>query len=105
MSVSRVIFLHHNFYPMSYFTKKLFNRQAGFVEFHFNGLDTICGRKFHVSVLCDSCQHIHFTMQEFKGGWEIVNAPQPPQWIVNFENELSRAINESLKEFVQIPAQ
>jgi hypothetical protein len=42
-------------------------------------------------------------MQEFKGGWEIINAPQPPQWIVGFENELSKAINESLKESVQMP--
>jgi len=89
---------------MSYFTKKLFNRQAGFVEFHFNGLDTIYGRKFHVSVLCDSCQHVHFAMQQCHGGWEIINAPQPPQWITNFENELSQAINEALAELVQASA-
>jgi hypothetical protein len=86
------------FYPMSYFTKKLYNNQAGFAEFHFNGLDTIYGRKFHVTVLCDSCQHVHFTMKESRGGWEIINAPQPPQWIVSFENDLSRSIIEYLAQ-------
>ena len=88
------------FYPMSYFTKKLYNNQAGFAEFHFNGLDTIYGRKFHVTVLCDSCQHVHFTMKESRGGWEIINAPQPPQWIASFENDLSGAINAFLAELV-----
>ena len=94
------IIFEPQFCPMSYFTKKLFNRQTGFVEFHFNGLDTIYGRKFHVSVLCDSCQHVHFTMQECKGGWEIICAPQPPQWIVNFENDLSRTIDEYSAEML-----
>ena len=85
---------------MSYFTKKLYTKQTGLREFSFNGMDTIHGMKFHITVLCDSCQHIHFTMQECKGGWEFINAPQPPEWILHFENELSRAINESLAEAV-----
>jgi hypothetical protein len=85
---------------MSYFTKKLYTKQTGFMEFSFNGIDTVNGTKFHITVLCDSCQHIHFLMQECKGGWEFINAPLPPQWVLNFENELSRAINEALAEAV-----
>jgi hypothetical protein len=85
---------------MSYFTRKLYTKQTGFMEFSFNGIDTISGTKFHITVLCDSCQHIHFLMQECKGGWEFINAPLPPQWVLNFENELSRAINEALTEAI-----
>jgi len=85
---------------MSYFTKQLYTKQTGFIEFSFNGIDTISGTKFHITALCDSCQHIHFAMQECKGGWEFINAPLPPQWVLNFENELSRAINEALAESI-----
>ena len=83
---------------MSYFSKKLYTRQAGFAEFHLFGIDTTAGTKFHISVHNDTDQHIHFTMQEARGGWEIINAPHPPEWIVCFESKLSDAIREQLKE-------
>lgn len=87
---------------MSYFIKKLYNEQRGFVDFHFNGFNTICcGTKFHITVAGCKGEHCHFTMQEAKGGWEIINAPKPPEWILHFENELSRAINEHMEEVVQ----
>ena len=87
---------------MSYFTKKIHCKHNGFHEFSFNGIDTIDGLKFHITVLCDSCQHVHFTMHECKGGWEFINAPQPPQWILHLENELSRAINDNLVETFEV---
>jgi hypothetical protein len=60
---------------MSYFTKRLHNKQTGFVEFNFNGIDTITRTIFHISVLMEADKHFHFTMHEGKTGWEIINAP------------------------------
>jgi hypothetical protein len=87
---------------MSYFSRKLYCRQTGVLEFNFFGIDTTAGTKFHVSVLTEEDKHIHFTMQEGKGGWEIINAPFPPECIMNFESKLSEAIKEELKEFNQV---
>lgn len=83
---------------MSYFSRKLYNKQAGFVEFHFFGIDTTAGTKFHISVHTDNDQHIHFTMQEVRNGWEIINAPLPPEWIACFESRLSETIREQMRE-------
>ena len=86
---------------MSYFSRRLYSRQTGFVEFHFFGIDTTAGTKFHVSVHNDDDTHVHFTMQETKVGWEIINAPHPPECIACFESRLSDAIREQMKELVE----
>lgn len=68
------------------------------MEFNFFGMNTTTGTKFHISVQTDTDKHVHFAMQENKSGWEIINAPHPPEWIASFESKLSDAIREQMRE-------
>lgn len=78
------------------FTKTI-SLEPGFQpEFFFNRIFTAGGIRFHVSVIDKTGALCHFDMIENGRKWRIVNAPQPPEWIMKLENTLDRIICECM---------
>jgi hypothetical protein len=77
---------------MKFFTESFYDTQAGILEFHFErvGYPTTTGYKLAVIISPDKT--FNFTMQEEGEKWNIVNASLLPEWIRNFEEELSDSI-------------
>ena len=61
-------------------------------EFNFTRTNP-SGNQFNVNVPDERGNRIFFTMQEENGSWKTTMAILP-QWILNAEGELSRAIEE-----------
>jgi hypothetical protein len=77
---------------MKFFTESFYDTQAGILEFHFErvGYPTTTGYK--VAVIISPDKTYNFTMQEEGEKWIIINASLLPEWIRNFETELSDSI-------------
>ena len=78
------------------FIRKLWLDARHSPEFFFNRVITANGVHFHVSVLDKEGTFYHFTMAEKNRQWKIVNAPQPPQWIIALEAELDKVICQNM---------
>ena len=77
------------------FNKQVFLPDIGIVEFSFHSIQTDCKTKYHVFAFIAPKLFFHFEMQYKQGAWQILDAPQPPKWIINLEAELSDVITES----------
>ena len=78
------------------FTKKLAIKTDFTPEFFFSRIYTAAGIHFHVSVIDQLGQFCHFTMNEKNGSWRIVNAPKPPDWIIDTETALDEIICQGI---------
>lgn len=78
------------------FTKKIAIESNFAPEFFFNRIYTAGGIHFHVAVIDKAGNFCHFTMAEKEGKWKIVNAPQPPEWIMKIEAALDKIICEGM---------
>ena len=67
---------------------------AGLVVFSFVRIYTSRGVIYFVSATGKEIRH-HFHMQERAGTWRIVPAPKPPDWILQYEEQLAQAIKEN----------
>ena len=80
---------------MQHFLKRLESNKT-FLNFYFNRIYTVEGDRFHISVVGTDKKAYSFIMQQKGDIWQIVNAQNCPSWIVELEEDLSKAIIESL---------
>jgi len=76
------------------FNKQVFLPGIGIVEFCFHSIQTHCKTRYHVLASIEPNLFFHFEMHHKHDSWKILNAPQPPKWIIKLEVELSDIINE-----------
>lgn len=67
-------------------------------EFYFHKVHTTSGRqRYHISVKDVSGNRLFFNMdQKDEHAWKIVNAPKVPDWIMELEPQLQKAILQSI---------
>jgi hypothetical protein len=71
--------------------------QAGFrPKFFFNTIYKVNGSCYHVSVKDTERNLWFFNMEARNGEWKIINAPKVPDWIINVEMRLVRAIYRNM---------
>jgi hypothetical protein len=75
---------------MADFVKKL-DTPDGRLAFTFNRIYTVKGVSYFISVFRKSTPHF-FHMESRDGTWRMVDAPKPPEWICQYENELANFI-------------
>ena len=66
----------------------------GSIIFTFNRIYTTRGIIYFVSAAGYST-NTYFQMVESSGIWKIVLAPKPPDWVLQHEEELARAISSN----------
>ncbi|MGZ5190866.1 MAG: hypothetical protein ACXWCZ_07570 [Flavisolibacter sp.] len=81
---------------MPHFAKRILSGGSS-PEFHFNRIFTVSGLRYHVSVKSISNKSHYFMMQEKNGNWMFSDDSAIPQWILQVENELQKAIKEHLQ--------
>jgi len=79
---------------MPHFTKRIETTEGSSV-FYFNRIYTVNGTRYHVSVRNNSGIH-YFMMEDRNGSWVISNTSTLPNWIMEREKELEKAIIEHL---------
>ena len=77
---------------MQDFTTRIFIEEGFHAKFVFNGIYTVNGVRYHVSVTDINGQTYAFNMEEKNGKWTIIDGPKVPDWIVTLENKLEEAI-------------
>jgi hypothetical protein len=77
------------------FTKRI-DIAEGIAAFTFIRIYTVRGVIYFVAVTGRSFRH-YFHMEERGGSWKIVNAPKPPDWLYNYNEELAEAIIKNQK--------
>lgn len=80
---------------MADFTRKAKSAE-GLLVFTFNRIYTVKGTIYFVSVTGQDRRH-HFHMEERSGSWKIVEAPKPPDWLLQLEKELGETISQNHK--------
>ena len=85
---------------MPHFAKRILSG-ANAPEFHFNRIFTVSGPRYHVSVKSILNTHHYFMMMEKNGNWSFSDESCVPQWILQLENELQKAITEHLQTLPQ----
>jgi hypothetical protein len=81
---------------MSYFTKNI-QTQKGVLTFYFNRIYTVNGAKYHVSARDSTAAH-YFMMAGGNEQWHFSDSTELPEWIIELEKELEKAINNHLKD-------
>lgn len=77
---------------MKYFTKRMYT-SAGYAEFIFNRTTTAGAPRYYVSVRHGDSKALLFSMEGKGTGWNIVNAPNLPEWIWEAEGVLAAEID------------
>jgi hypothetical protein len=72
--------------------KKRLRTEFGNAEFTFTSILGPQGVRYHVLVLDANHKTCVFTMVLRRSQWQIIHAPLPPQWILELESELAKAI-------------
>ena len=81
---------------MPHFAKRILSGGSA-PEFHFNRIYTVSGLRYHVSVKSILNTNHYFMMMEKNGSWLFSDESCVPQWILQLENELQKAITEHLE--------
>lgn len=74
---------------------KRIDTEYGRLVFTFTKIYTVRGNIFFVSVFGRPLQHF-FHMEERDGTWKIVKEPKPPDWLLKYEEELGKFIEEQI---------
>jgi hypothetical protein len=83
---------------MRNFTKSIAVKQDFTPEFSFNCIHTVNGIHYYVYEKDKYGQTLAFNMEERNSEWKIVDAPKVPDWVINIEGQLGRAILENLHD-------
>ena len=81
---------------MSEFIKIIYLNETGEMEYLFKLIYTDSDMRCHVSALTWAQHPIHFSMRQQGDSWRIVNAPEPPNWIIKAEEYFSNAVRQYL---------
>jgi hypothetical protein len=65
------------------------------INFNFTQIFTGHGETYFVSVVDRNFAHFTFNMKKADNGWQIVERPLVPAWILSLEDEISDAITVS----------
>lgn len=76
---------------MNYFTKRIYT-YFGDSEFIFNRSVKAEATKYFVSVRNGEGKGVLFTMEGNGNAWQIIDAPQVPEWIMQSEKILAEEI-------------
>jgi predicted dehydrogenase len=71
--------------------RKNINTTEGLVAFSFVRIYTSRGMIYFVSATGRTMRH-HFHMEKRQGGWKIILAPKPPDFILQYEDQLAQVI-------------
>jgi len=77
---------------MPVFLKQISIPNDGVLIFGFTKMHTVDGTRYFVSVVDKQLKHIKFYMRQTPNGWQLVNLPPVPQWLIEIEGELNKAI-------------
>jgi hypothetical protein len=74
--------------------RKNVDTAEGVVAFSFVRIYTSRGMIYFVSATGRTMRH-HFHMEERAGTWKIVQTPKPPEFILQYEEQLAQIIIEN----------
>ncbi len=78
---------------MAAFNRRLHTPQ-GTLTFYFNKRPKAEGDGYHISVIGEDRKVQSFSMLYRKDKWRLVDPDTCPRWIVEFEDEISKAIEQ-----------
>ena len=77
---------------MLFFTRVLHVEGKGYLHFTFHCIISPHKKRYHAVVLTTSPQCFHFNLEERNDQWRIMEAPRPPEWILQLEDKLAQTI-------------
>lgn len=80
-------------FVMEFYTEKI-NTPQGRLNFYFNRIFTAEGDRYHISVIGKGGTMHAFNVYEAGDKWKLAHPVTCPQWIVEFEDEISRSIEQ-----------
>lgn len=81
---------------MRSFSKSIAIPERGIYNFHFARVYTINGTRYFVMVHDRHGIAYNFSMQQSNDSWQLVDSNKSPQWLINLEADLEKAILEQL---------
>ena len=80
---------------MPVFSKKIYVREIGNLEFQFNRLFTVDGTRYFITVVDKEHNSHHFKMRPGpNGSWIIEKNEELPVWLFSLEPQLEEAIKK-----------
>ena len=79
---------------MNNFTKLLYVKNNGKLEFYFARKFTDNGVRYFITVVDSSMKSYLFYMEQVDANWQIMSPHKLPAWLTGMEYELSAAIRE-----------
>jgi hypothetical protein len=79
---------------MNNFTKLLYVKNNGKLEFYFARKFTGKGVRYFITVVDRSMKSYLFYMEEVETNWQILDPHKLPPWLTGMEYELANAIRE-----------
>ena len=96
LSLSDFIFADYSLTWMADFTKKI-DTASGRLIFNFTRIYSVNGPVYFISVLGRATQKF-FHMEKRKGEWKIIEKPEPPSWVIEYEKQLAEEIDQRRPE-------
>ena len=73
---------------------KTASAKNGTYSFHFSRIYSVKGVKYFMSVRLTPQTTLYFIMEHHLDKWYIIFTPETPDWLKQYEDQLSEIINE-----------